>query len=54
MMAHLFWRRRHVCFACSAVAEQPCAGHEYGGTLRVWQLRPWARWVPFYLVRPPR
>lgn len=41
-MNRLVYRRRRACFACGALRDTPCTGHEYGGVILAWQVRPWA------------
>ncbi len=42
-MNRLIYRRRRACFACGKLTGTACTGHEYGGTITAWQVRPWAR-----------
>lgn len=50
LLASVLYRRLPVCFACGRPGAEPCAGHEYGGTIlasRTRRLVPWwvGRWV---------
>lgn len=44
LLAQVFYEAGPVCFACCRWGPEPCAGHEYGGTIIQSRLRRWAPW----------
>lgn len=46
MTTKILYRRRRACFHCGTIGSAPCRGHESGGMIDVWQVRPG---VPYWL-----
>lgn len=46
LLARALYQTGPVCFACQRWSPEPCAGHEYGGTIIQWRTRRLTRRLP--------